>query len=113
MVVPGMVSPGGGVWFRFGPLVRHLVERAAGESTTKSGFRRQLADRGQVEQLAHLDGVAAQALELGGDANGLVMGAGPDQVVPAEHLVRLGERAVGDQLLAVTNADARGRLRRV
>src|SRR5262249_7590083 len=64
----------------------------------------------------HLDRAVLRARDAGGDRKRLVGILRVDQVVAAELLLRLGERAVGDERLTVPHADGRrrpGRLQRI
>src|SRR5262249_17768564 len=63
----------------------------------------------EIHRRAHLDAAVARARDAGGDRRRLVEILGVDEVEPAELLARLGEGAVGRDLLAVLDADGRRR----
>src|SRR5207248_1121450 len=61
---------------------------------------------GELLHLAHLDDVAVQHGRALGPLDGFGPGLHLDHPVAAEHLLRLGERAVGHLRLAAAEADA-------
>src|SRR5579864_1393607 len=60
---------------------------------------------------AHLDGPETRARDLRGQVDGLVQVPRLEQVESRDHLLRLGEGAVGDGRLPAADAHARGRAR--
>src|SRR5262245_60409339 len=65
--------------------------------------RRQVRD---LDHRADLDGPALRHWDALRNRDGLVQILGLDQEVTAQLLVSLGERAVGDEALSLTNPDA-------
>src|SRR5581483_8517904 len=69
--------------------------------------------RGDRHHRPHLDGAVLRARAARRDLERLVECLDLDQIEAAELLLRLGERAVGDQRLAVADTHGRGRRRRL
>lgn len=92
-------------------LAPHLVDRRSSRSTST----REKSDLGpqprQVEERTHFGRAEARAGVLRRDANGLVARLGHDQEVPAQHLVGLGIRTVGDRPPIAAHPNARRRRR--